>query len=353
MIPSRSLSIIEIITETIRTTGRVFARYGILFLMLSIPGVCLMTIGISNFTQAAISGARHDINFSDSNLTEFRDDTKSYLAAQNPLLFPDAVKDTSRMKTSGDEILSASSRQFVNYIKANISRFASPLSLAIFGFVLYFVGMFVLSAATVDMACSDFEERPLELWRSLLASLKRDAWKIILLYIIYMTANTLAEAILSVLPAAAGNMLSGFITIAELCLAARLIATVPVIVSEGLGPFKALARSWQLTRRKGWRIFGVSFVFGILLFSISTIVSIIAGFAFPNVTTWLTAFFASGPITVKWMIESLPDFLASSAAYASVIMLVVFALLPAFGTILYYDLRTRLDGPLVYLDERV
>src|ERR1700733_4421634 len=297
MIPSRSLSIIEIISETIRTMGRVFARYGILFLILAVPGVCIMTVGISNFTQTAVSSAQHDINFSDSDLTLLRNDTKSLIAAENPLLFPqkDTTKDTVPAHSNqSEEIFSATSRQFGYYIKTNISRFASPLSLAIFGFILYLFGMIALVAATVDLACHDFEERPLELWRSLLASLKRDSWKILLLYSIYVSANGLADSILNLLPGDAGTLLSGFVTMAEIYLAIRLIATVPIIVSEEIGPFKALGRSWQLTRRSGWRIFGTSFVFGFMLFSVSMIVSIIAGFIFPDVSSWLTEFFSSG-----------------------------------------------------------
>ena len=212
--------------------------------------------------------------------------------------------------------------------------------------------MIALAASTVDLACHDFEERPLELWRSLLVSLKRNLWKILLLYLIYIAANGIVDSILNVLPGDAGNLLSVFVTMTEIYLAIRLIATVPIIVSEEIGPFKALSRSWHLTRRSGWRIFGISLLFGLMLFSISTIVSIIAGLIFPDVTSWLTEFFGSGPISVKWLLESLPQFLASAAAYASAVMLIVFALVPAFATVLYYDLRTRHDGPLVYLDER-
>jgi hypothetical protein len=355
MIPSRSLSLVEIISETIRTSVRIFGRYGILFLILSVPGVCLTTIGITNFATSAISSARRDINFGDSSLIQFREDTKSLLAAQNPLLFPDRPrrKDTlSSSRANSFEEFSASSRQLGNYIGANISRFASPLAEAIIGFVLLLFGMIALAGATVDLSCRDFEERPLELWRSLFDSLKRNAWKILLLYIIYVSANGIADSIANVIPGEAGNMLGGFITIAEIYMAIRLIVTVPSLVSEEIGPFKALARSWHLTRRSGWRIFGISLLFGLMLFSVSTIVSIVAGFAFTGVADWASEFFGSGPITVAWLLESLPGFLASAAAYVSVLMLVVLVLLPAFGTILYYDLRTRRDGPLVYLDER-
>jgi hypothetical protein len=89
-----------------------------------------------------------------------------------------------------------------------------------------------------------------------------------------------------------------------------------------------------------------------MLFSVSTIVSIVAGLAITGVADWVSEFFGAGPISVRWLLQSLPGFLASAALYMSVVMLVIFALLPAFATILYYDLRTRHDGPLVYLDDR-
>jgi hypothetical protein len=354
MIPSRSLSVIEIVSETVRTSARIFSRYGILFLILSVPGVCLTTIGFSNFSTAAISAARSDIDFSDSNLTQLRDDVKSLLATQNPLLFPskDTSADSSATRAASEELFSASSRQFGYFVRTNLSRFASPFVLAIFGFFLYLFGMIALSAATVDLSCHDFEERPLELFHTLFQSLRRNAWKILLLYVLYAIANGIADSIANAIPGEAGNMLNGFVTIAGIYLAIRLIATVPAIVSEEIGPFKALARSWQLTRRSGWRIFGISLLFALMLFSVSTIVSIVAGLAITGVADWVSEFFGAGPISVRWLLQSLPGFLASAALYMSVVMLVIFALLPAFATILYYDLRTRHDGPLVYLDDR-
>src|ERR1035441_10008786 len=113
MIPSRSLSVIEITSESIRTSVRIFSRYGILFLLLSVPGVCLTTIGVTNFATGAISGARTDINFSDSSLIELREETKSLLAAQNPLFFPEknTSVDSSKAGANTGAAFGASSRQ--------------------------------------------------------------------------------------------------------------------------------------------------------------------------------------------------------------------------------------------------
>jgi hypothetical protein len=36
---------------------------------------------------------------------------------------------------------------------------------------------------------------------------------------------------------------------------------------------------------------------------------------------------------------------------SGIVMLLLFSLLPIFFTVLYYDLRTRHDGPLVYLED--
>jgi len=86
VIPSRSLALVEIITETFSIYGRTFVRYGLLFLLLAVPGICLVTAGTTSLTTDAIVAVRHDVIFGDSDLTNARNDLNAYLSEQNPIL---------------------------------------------------------------------------------------------------------------------------------------------------------------------------------------------------------------------------------------------------------------------------
>ncbi len=344
MIPSRPLALVEIVTETFTIYWRTFARYGILFLLLVVPGICIITAGSTGLAEDAIVAARHDINFSDSDLTIVRNDFNAFVTQQNPVL-------AEKLPGAGQAYPHATTRELYHYFVSNLSRFASPIDLIALGFLLLILGVFALVAITVDLASQVFEERPQELFGSLRAAFAKHVWKILLLYLLYMIAVLVLDGVLDLLPDAGAGVLSGFVLVAQVYFILRLFVTIPALVSEESGPFQAIRRSWELTNAAVGRILGSSIVFSVILFVGLMIVGVFMQLLFSNFAVWWNEFLTRDRLTLQWLLESTPRALWAAAAEMSVSLLVVFGVLPIFGTVLYYDLRTRRDGPLVYVDE--
>jgi membrane-anchored glycerophosphoryl diester phosphodiesterase (GDPDase) len=135
-------------------------------------------------------------------------------------------------------------------------------------------------------------------------------------------------------------------------LAARVGFTSHAIAIEGLGVAAALARSWRLTRRSGWRLFGVQLLVwivvavaaAILTQPISWALDLGVGLVFPTGATN----------------EQLEIYLAAR----TVVLTAVTAVIGAFGLVmqsvsaalLYLDQRMRIEGLDLalarYVDER-
>ena len=81
------------------------------------------------------------------------------------------------------------------------------------------------------------------------------------------------------------------------------------------------------------------------------ILSMVMSFAPGDVFTWVNDFFSRDHLTIPWLLQSLPSVLRAIAIDTGIAVLALFSLAPIFFTVLYYDLRTRHDGPLVYLEE--
>jgi hypothetical protein len=135
-------------------------------------------------------------------------------------------------------------------------------------------------------------------------------------------------------------------------LAARVGFTSHVIAIEGLGIAAAVARSWRLTRRAGWRLFGVQLLIwlvvgiaaGILTLPVSWALDLAIGLVFPTGATN----------------EQIEIYLAAR----TVVLTAVTAVIGAFGLVmqsvsaalLYLDQRMRIEGLDLalarYVDER-
>lgn len=303
-----------------------------------------MTAGTTSLTEDFVSSAKHDINFSDSDLTASRNDFNSLISEQNPVL-------SEKLPGAGQPYPHASTRQLYYFFQTNISHFNSSIEILAAGFLLLILGIFALSAITVDLASQAFEERPQELFSSFRAAFASHVWKILLLYLLYLITMLVLNGILNLLPAAGAGALSGFVLVAQIYIILRLFVTVPALVSEESGPFRAVKRSWELTKRFGGRVFGALFVFAVMLFVAFMVLGLILQFVFGDFSLWWNDFLTRDHLTVQWLIESTPGALRAAAAESAVLLLMLFGLIPIFGTVLYYDLRTRHDGPLVYVDE--
>lgn len=345
MIPSRTLKLVDIISETFSIYGRSLVRYALFFVILFVPGTILVTAGSIGLAQDTITSAQRTIGFNDSDLTTLRNDASAWLAAQNPFFAAEwPVRDTVGVPNP-------TTTRFLNYVSSNITKFGSSLNLFGFGALLLIIGLFALTAVTIELGSQLFEERAHEFWEPLRAGLTRNAWKMMFLYLLWIGINWVLDHILLLLPGQIGGALAGFITGAQLYVLIRLAVTFPALVSEALGPFAAVRRSWELTQRTAWKVVGTCIAFGILYFfallAISMILSIFSGEAMNS----LNQFFTLPHLTIQWFETIIPNFLGAVAIESSIAMLLVFSLIPVFATVLYYDLRTRHDGPLVYLEE--
>lgn len=321
-----------------------FTRYAPLYLLLVVPGIVLVTAGASDCSSSILTQARHDIHFSDTDLTTLRNDFTAEFIGPNPLLM-------QKIQMSDSAAPHPSTTRLSSYIKANVQDFSSPIFLIALGFGALIFGFFAASAIAVDLASQSFEERPLELGSAIRSSLARHVWKMLALYLLYVIFFWTVDAILSFIPGAAGDALSSFVFAAQLYILVRLFVTVPALVSEELSPIAALKRSWQLTYRASWRIIGITIALSILLFIGLVAFGTFLALLVPNVAIWWSDILTREHLTINWFLATFPGFVRAAAVELTLSALLSIGILCAFGTVFYYDLRTRHDGPLVYLED--
>ena len=362
MIPSRPLSVSEIIRETFSIYIHIFPRYVLLFLLLCIPGILLVTYGSTSLTHDVVSAAHHDIDFSDNDLTAVRNQMRNWLTVHNPMLLQEEQileqLDTTAKSTSRDttqQYIHGDSKQIFYYFSSNLARFETPIGILLFGGLLLFLGTIGLTGTVTDLACQVFEERDWDIPGALKANYARHVWKMLLLYVLYMALSSGVDQTFSAIETYSpqiADSLGAIRTVAQIYIFLRLAFTIPALVSEEIGPFAALARSWRLTVRSGWRIMGAMVVFGLILSAAGMFLFILSGLIVSGTFfPWIEEFLQQPHLSVSWFLTTIPDFIHSIVIYAGIPFFILFALVPIFATVFYYDLRTRRDGPLVYLDE--
>ena len=124
-------------------------------------------------------------------------------------------------------------------------------------------------------------------------------------------------------------LIPGFIAliIPGIWLAVKLSMTFPAVVCEKAGPFRAIGRSWALTKDNWWRVFGALLVVFILLFVITIALGGVLGAVLLSSDTMSEVAFA--------ILTTLIGLLISAITYP---------LWAAIVTVLYYDLRVRNEG---------
>ncbi len=360
MIPSRPLSFIEIVTETFAIYGRTFARNALFFVLLVVPGVVLVTIGLSNFTEDSIVGAIHTTHLNDTTFTALRQEGREWYSTHAllaPPVDPAMIQHDSTTREA-DSIARAQKadveRMNAYFLRTAIEDNSSSFAMLVLGGLILLVGVFAFTASSVDLACQVFEARDQEIGGTLRSAFAWNVWKMLTLYFLYTIAATLLNQFFAIFarvsPSVVGAV-SGIVTIAQIYIAVRCAFTIPALVSEELGPFVALRRSWQLARLASSRILVLSIMFGLICFFLAMFVIIITSLPFDGVSTWLHEFNSAPILSVAWFLRTFPDFLSGLATEMSIATLILLPLVPVFLTVFYYDLRTRRDGPLMYLEE--
>ncbi len=353
MIPSRPLSLVEIIGETFSISVRIFPRYALLFAILLLPGIALTTYGTIDFCEQTISHTQHDLALTDNDLTVLRDEGTVWLET-HVAFFEQEAKLFGFQDSTSHPDARVNLHQVREYLSANASLVLWPFAMAVFGGLLLLIGGMGVAACIVDLASQVFEERRESLFATLRAALRSHLWKLLVLYLIYVLFSLFREVLFGVLDAVSAPIAAFFGSVfftAEIYVAVRLIGAIPALISEEIRPRAALTRSWILTRAHSMRIFWSSVAFGIISFLVAIVVSIFVGVIFGSVFHDARQMFMLRPMTFAWLTATLPGLLWSGAAMISIFVLALGPLFAVFATVFYYDLRTRHDGPLVYLDE--
>jgi hypothetical protein len=128
-----------------------------------------------------------------------------------------------------------------------------------------------------------------------------------------------------------------------------LSLAVPVSVSENCGPISAFRRSWILTNGSKWRMLGSAIVIGVILIGIMLFMSVITSFMFMGLSVVFWQHVLRDPqITVNWLLDGMAKLIQSSMLANTVTAVFTTSLPIVFLAVFYYDVRTRLEGPLTY-----
>jgi hypothetical protein len=120
----------------------------------------------------------------------------------------------------------------------------------------------------------------------------------------------------------------GIVTIpVVIWVAIRWSVAIPTLFAEGIGPVKALGRSWNLVRDHWWRTLGILIIVSIMVSLIETALQVLFG-GVAAVVPGLTGDLRAGVVTT---ITTLVDALVG-------------AITPIAITMLYLDLRVRKEG---------
>ncbi len=128
------------------------------------------------------------------------------------------------------------------------------------------------------------------------------------------------------LGALVGVVLAVAAAIAAVVAYVRLLFGSQVVVLEGMGPWRALARSWSLTRGLAWRAAGVVVVLGL----IGGVISLVLG----GLVVGVGAAFGAGSTAAGGV----------TAVGQALVAILVAPILATGLTVLYFDHRVRREG---------
>ena len=121
--------------------------------------------------------------------------------------------------------------------------------------------------------------------------------------------------------------ISFLLVIPGIFLSVKWSVTFAAIVSERAGPFSAMGCSWELTRGHWWRTFGTLLVLGLL--SLVLYLAIVAGLGSAIATNGDMSELTYATLTV---------------ALTIVLFAILYPLIAAIISVMYYDLRVRNEG---------
>ena len=120
---------------------------------------------------------------------------------------------------------------------------------------------------------------------------------------------------------------SALLVLLPIFLGVKWSLTFAAIVAERAGPFRAMGRSWELTRGHWWRVFGTLLV--VALIALVLYVAVVAGLG--------------GAIATS---DDMSEFTYATLTTALTVILfaILYPLVASIITVIYYDLRVRNEG---------
>ncbi|HJA05239.1 MAG TPA: glycerophosphoryl diester phosphodiesterase membrane domain-containing protein [Candidatus Microbacterium stercoravium] len=126
-------------------------------------------------------------------------------------------------------------------------------------------------------------------------------------------------------------------------LGTKLYLAQPAIVLEGLGPFRAISRSWRLTRGRFWPTFGVLILLFLITNVASSLISSILSIFLPMVMGVLVPLGVAGEdVTAVAIVAGVASILAFVLMFAVASIMTI--VIGAGGTLCYIDARMRDEG---------
>lgn len=128
----------------------------------------------------------------------------------------------------------------------------------------------------------------------------------------------------------AGSVVSSYLSI-------KFSVASPAMVLENLGVFAAIGRSWSLTRKNFWRLFGINILTTI-------ITSMVAG-VFGGIASALSVIFVvAGSSSPEDAITSLNTVYILTMVMSTIAQLLILPFTSSVNALLYIDLRMRKEG---------
>lgn len=395
MIPSRPLNLFEIIQETFRIFGRTLWRTLMLQVTFVVPCILLVLAGMTNITSSVGDVLSKNHRLDDSTVTAARNAVLVELDRKDPgtlekmrRIFKESsvswdaplqaahdtlsssgstVKNDTSITTSLssphrlDSTLRAAGLQIASRREAKetiLDLLTSPAFVN--GWLMFFIGATLLTvlingalAGTVDLASRAFEERPHTLRRIWPSLWKRNIWMVLAYQVTVGLVVGVFPSFLripfSLHPNFITSLFSAFVTVVTLYFVLRLIVTIPAIVCEELDLVRAVKRSWELTRDQLWRIVGiVIFCAAIMLVLFGIIVFVFLLFDALSFLHFVHYVLFAPSVSISSIMHDVSRLIWIGGIAYIVPMIIISALQGIFSTVLYYDLRTRHDGPLTY-----
>jgi hypothetical protein len=405
MIPSRPLYIGDIINETFKMSWKTLLRVVFVALVLSAASTFVYVWGISGIVERGYEVLEKNYPLDSANVSTFRMGILKEIKEENPLLlalyFPDirididdeiqkvvdttqadslpavsdSVDEADSLPAASDSVDVADSlpavSDSVDVVDIEDSRsyleetgdFFVDNSETIFGIfdgiffasmITIFISIF-LSTFILDICIRYFEERKLNIVVALSTTLRRNVWMSILMYLLMIFILLFGFGsmigIAAIMPAPLQVILILFAAGMLMLTGVRLMFAPVALVSEELGPWESLHRSWTLTHGHFWRIIGIFIVLLMIVVVFQAIAQVMVGIIDTTEANMIKGLIAGEHTNVKAALNELITLIQISSIQSLITTILFITFSPSLLTVMYYDLRTRKDGPLSYPEE--